>query len=98
MGAISEHYGRRNGELSALNRFEDSPDAADAPQDHYGQKTVNFGELATQQGSPVLLKTLAIINQTDVDAGFKVGDRVKMVIGENSEQSNRENLNLITLR
>jgi predicted Zn-dependent protease len=46
------------------------------------KKPSTLGELATQQGSPVLLETLAIINQTEVNAGFKVGDRVKMVIGE----------------
>lgn len=40
-----------------------------------------LGELAKQEGSPVQLETLAIINQTDANAGFKVGDRVKMVIG-----------------
>ncbi|MCX6833042.1 MAG: M48 family metalloprotease [candidate division Zixibacteria bacterium] len=41
-----------------------------------------LGELAKQEGSPVQLETLAIINQTEANAGFKVGDRVKMVIGE----------------
>ncbi|MFH2056168.1 MAG: M48 family metalloprotease [bacterium] len=41
-----------------------------------------LGELAKQSGSPVQLETLAIINQTATNAGFKVSDRVKMVIGE----------------
>jgi len=41
-----------------------------------------LGQLAKQEGSPVQLETLAIINQTEVNASFKVGDRVKMVIGE----------------
>jgi predicted Zn-dependent protease len=45
-------------------------------------KASTLGELAKQQGSPVQLETLAIINQTEANAGFKVGDRVKMVIGE----------------
>ena len=40
-----------------------------------------LGQLAKQEGSPVQLETLAIINQTEANAGFKVGDRVKMVIG-----------------
>jgi hypothetical protein len=35
-----------------------------------------------QSPSNVQLETLAIINQTEVNASFKVGDRVKMVIGE----------------
>lgn len=41
-----------------------------------------LGQLAKQEGSPVQLEMLAIINQTEVNASFKVGDRVKMVIGE----------------
>ena len=41
-----------------------------------------LAELARQQGSQVQLETLAIINQTATNASFKVGDRVKMVIGE----------------
>jgi len=45
-------------------------------------KSSSLGELAKQQGSPVQLETLAIINQTEANAGFKIGDRVKMVIGE----------------
>jgi predicted Zn-dependent protease len=41
-----------------------------------------LGQLAKKEGSPVQIETLAIINQTEVNASFKVGDRVKMVIGE----------------
>ena len=41
-----------------------------------------LGELAKQEGSHVQLETLAIINQTEANAGFKIGDRVKMVTGE----------------
>ena len=48
------------------------------------RKPSTLGELAKQQGSPVQLETLAIINQTEANASFKVGDRVKMVIGEKS--------------
>lgn len=40
-----------------------------------------LAQLAKQEGSPVQLETLAIINQTETNAGFKIGDRVKMVIG-----------------
>ena len=43
------------------------------------RNSITLGELAKQEGSPVLLETLAIINQTEANAGFKVGDRVKMV-------------------
>lgn len=39
-------------------------------------------ELAKREGSPVQLETLAIINQTEATTVFRVGDRVKMVIGE----------------
>lgn len=42
----------------------------------------SLAELATQAGSPLSLEVLAIINQTAVNAGFKAGDRVKMVVGE----------------
>ncbi len=41
-----------------------------------------LGVLAKQAGSSASLETLAIINQTQTDAVFKAGDRVKMVIGE----------------
>jgi predicted Zn-dependent protease len=46
------------------------------------RKSSTLGELASQEGSPVQLETLAIINQTETNAGFMVGDRVKIVIGE----------------
>jgi len=46
------------------------------------RKSSTLGELAKQEGSPVQLETLAIINQIETNAGFKIGDRVKMVIGE----------------
>jgi len=45
-------------------------------------KSSTLEQLATQEHSPVSLETLAIINQTQATAGFKSGDRVKMVIGE----------------
>ena len=45
------------------------------------KQSSTLGQLAKQEGSPVQLETLAIINQTEANAGFKVGDRVKMVIG-----------------
>jgi predicted Zn-dependent protease len=41
-----------------------------------------LGELAKQVGSPVQLETLAVINQTQANASFKDGDRIKMVIGK----------------
>ena len=41
-----------------------------------------LAELAKREGSPESLETLAIINQTAATAGVKVGDRIKMVIGE----------------
>jgi predicted Zn-dependent protease len=44
------------------------------------RKPATLGDLAKQEGSPVQLETLAIINQTEVNAGFRVGDRVKMVM------------------
>jgi predicted Zn-dependent protease len=44
------------------------------------KKPSTLGELAKQQGSPVQLETLAIINQTEVNASFKVGDQVKIVM------------------
>ncbi|TFH60377.1 MAG: peptidase M48 [Candidatus Zixiibacteriota bacterium] len=44
------------------------------------KKPTTLGELAKQEGSPVQLEMLAIINQTEVNASFKVGDRVKMVM------------------
>jgi len=43
---------------------------------------VSLEQLARQENSPVLLETLAIINQTGVDAQFNAGARVKMVVGE----------------
>lgn len=43
---------------------------------------VSLAQLARQENSPVLLETLALINQTDTNAQFNAGDRVKMVIGE----------------
>jgi predicted Zn-dependent protease len=46
------------------------------------KKPSTLGELAKQQGSPVQLETLAIINQIEANAGLKVGERIKMVIGE----------------
>jgi predicted Zn-dependent protease len=46
------------------------------------KKPSTLSELAKQQSSPTQLETLAIINQTETSASFKVGDRVKMVIGE----------------
>jgi predicted Zn-dependent protease len=46
------------------------------------RRPATLGELAKQEGSQMQLETLAIINQTEANAGFKVGDRVKMVIGE----------------
>ncbi len=45
-------------------------------------KTMTLAQLATQEKSPVPLKTLAIINQTEENATFRSGDRVKMVVGE----------------
>jgi predicted Zn-dependent protease len=45
-------------------------------------KSSTLAELAAQEHSPVQLETLAIINQAPASVGFKVGDRVKMVIGE----------------
>jgi len=41
-----------------------------------------LGELAKREACPLQLETLAIINQTETNASFRVGDRVKMVIGE----------------
>lgn len=43
---------------------------------------VSLEQLARQERSPVLLETLALINQTTTSAEFNPGDRVKMVIGE----------------
>jgi predicted Zn-dependent protease len=43
---------------------------------------VSLEQLAQQESSPVLLETLALINQTEVNAQFNAGDRVKMVLGE----------------
>jgi predicted Zn-dependent protease len=43
---------------------------------------VSLSQLATQASSPLSLEVLAIINQTEVNASFKAGDRVKMVVGE----------------
>jgi predicted Zn-dependent protease len=46
------------------------------------KQSASLGQLATQEKSSLQLETLSIINQTEVNASFKVGDRVKMVIGE----------------
>jgi predicted Zn-dependent protease len=46
------------------------------------RKSSTLAELAKQENSPVQIETLAIINQTESNASFKVGDRVKIVIGE----------------
>jgi len=46
------------------------------------RNTSTLGELANQEGSPVQVETLAIINQTDQNAGIRAGERIKMVIGE----------------
>jgi len=43
---------------------------------------VSLEQLARQENSPVLLETLALINQTSTSAEFNAGDRVKIVIGE----------------
>ena len=43
---------------------------------------VSLEQLARQESSPVLLEALALINQTETNAQFNSGDRVKMVIGE----------------
>jgi predicted Zn-dependent protease len=43
---------------------------------------VSLEQLARQERSPVLLETLAIINQTEANAQFNAGDRVKIVNGE----------------
>ncbi|MBI5868142.1 MAG: M48 family metalloprotease [candidate division Zixibacteria bacterium] len=43
---------------------------------------VSLEQLAQQERSPVLLETLAIINQTEANARFNAGDRVKIVRGE----------------
>ena len=43
---------------------------------------VSLEQLGRQESSPVLLETLALINQTATNAQFNSGDRVKMVIGE----------------
>jgi predicted Zn-dependent protease len=45
-------------------------------------KTSTLSDLAKQMSSPVELGTLAIINQTSENASFRVGNRVKMVIGD----------------
>ncbi|MFH2050439.1 MAG: hypothetical protein ABIJ12_13465 [bacterium] len=42
----------------------------------------SLSQLATQASSPLSLEVLAIINQTEVNASFIAGDRVKMVVGE----------------
>ena len=44
-------------------------------------KTSTLAELAKQESSPLSLGTLAIINQTAENASFRVGNRVKVVIG-----------------
>jgi predicted Zn-dependent protease len=46
------------------------------------RRAATLEALAKQENSPVSLETLAIINQTETNAGFKVGDRVKIVKGE----------------
>ncbi len=46
------------------------------------KNTSTLAALAEREGSPVQLETLAIINQTATTASVKVGDRIKMVIGE----------------
>lgn len=43
-------------------------------------KGAGLQTLATQSKSPVSLETLALINQTTENAGFKTGDRVKMIV------------------
>jgi len=46
-------------------------------------KQSTLTELAKQEGSSLKIETLAIINQTEANALFKVGDQVKIVIGDN---------------
>jgi predicted Zn-dependent protease len=46
------------------------------------RQRVSLEQLARQESSPVLLETLAIINQTEANAQFNAGDRVKIVNGE----------------
>jgi len=43
---------------------------------------VSLEQLARQERSPILLETLALINQVETDAQYNAGDRVKLVIGE----------------
>ncbi|HUU46710.1 MAG TPA: M48 family metalloprotease [Acidobacteriota bacterium] len=43
---------------------------------------VSLEQLAQQENSPVLLGTLALINQTETNAQFNAGDRVKIVKGD----------------
>jgi predicted Zn-dependent protease len=45
-------------------------------------KSSTLGQMATQEHSPAQLETLAIINQIQATTGLRIGDRVKMVIGD----------------
>jgi predicted Zn-dependent protease len=54
---------------------------------------VTLAELTRLQNSHVQLETLAIINQVQSNASFKVGERVKMVIGERFDMAG-DNLTL----
>lgn len=47
------------------------------------QSTSSLSELAKQSSSHEQLETLAIINQSSINANFRAGERVKMVIGDN---------------
>jgi len=73
------------GSIGSFKRLTDSKILQMQPM-HVKMITVKnqstLAELAKLEVSPVTLETLAIINQTATSASFKVGDRVKMVIGE----------------
>jgi len=73
------------GSIESFRRLTDSNILQTQPM-HLNILTVGrsstLAELATQQSSPVVLETLAIINQTQANASFKDGDRVKMVVGK----------------
>ena len=48
------------------------------------RQSLTLGQLAKQEGNSLSIETLAIINQTAADASLRTGDRVKIVIGENT--------------